>query len=282
MNVYQCPKCSTEFSQGTKFCPSCGCNLELEFIENPICPKCHKEFSAGTKFCDIDGAKLTTHEKLIPKCVKCGKAYPAGTKYCPDDGGAIIPEAFRYGTSFKEHKASFGDSFVATQKPNSSYPKASLGNRLVAAILDSLIVTGLSSPFLIFSFKSVFSIISSVFGGSESSNNTVLYIVSVFLFIIALVYGFIKDGLGEGQSWGKKAVGLMVVYLPNNTPCSAGQSCLRYLIGLLLGVIAIIPVIGWLIASLIEPIMVLATVDGRRLADKAANTQVIEKKMFNK
>jgi uncharacterized RDD family membrane protein YckC len=95
------------------------------------------------------------------------------------------------------------------------------------------------------------------------------------LYFVPLVYAFIKDGLGEGQSWGKKAVGLMVVYLPNNSACSKGQSSLRCLIGSLLG---IIPFIGWLI----EPIMVLATEDGRRLADKVANTQVIDKNMFNK
>jgi len=40
--------------------------------------------------------------------------------------------------------------------------------------------------------------------------------------------------------------------------------------------VAIIPFVGWLI----EPNMVLATEDGRKLGDKAANTQVIDKNNF--
>ena len=49
MKRYNCPRCNTEFTTGTKFCQACGCNLELEFIENPVCPKCHKTFPAGSK-----------------------------------------------------------------------------------------------------------------------------------------------------------------------------------------------------------------------------------------
>jgi predicted amidophosphoribosyltransferase len=72
--MYECPKCRTEFSLGTKFCQECGCNLNEEFIKTPICPKCKKEFKIGTKFCDIDGSKLVSPEKLIPKHTKCGIA----------------------------------------------------------------------------------------------------------------------------------------------------------------------------------------------------------------
>ena len=65
----------------------------------------------------------------------------------------------------------------------------------------------------------------------------------------------------------------MVVNLDNNTPCDKGKSFFRNFIS---GLVAIIPFVGWLI----EPIMVLATEDGRKLGDKAANTQVIDKKNF--
>ena len=64
MNIYQCPKCSAEFSLGTKFCQNCGCHLAAEFIEIPTCPKCKKAFPTGTKFCDEDGAKLILPENL--------------------------------------------------------------------------------------------------------------------------------------------------------------------------------------------------------------------------
>jgi len=95
MEKYNCPKCNTAFIQGTKFCQYCGCNLEKEFIENPVCPKCNKRFSAGTRFCEIDGSTLVSPGKLIPKCIKCGKEYPAEIKYCPADGAKVIPEALR-------------------------------------------------------------------------------------------------------------------------------------------------------------------------------------------
>jgi uncharacterized RDD family membrane protein YckC len=262
-NVYMekcyCPKCNTEFELGTRFCQRCGCNLELEFIQNPVCPKCHKTYPAETKFCNIDGAKLTSPDKLIPKCVKCGLAYPADTKFCPVDGGAVIAEAYRYGQA-------------NTVLPNSgTYPKASLGNRFLASLLDGLITIGLAIPAIIFYAIGMAQLDSH----RRSDDAFVWFIFAVFLYFIPLIYSFIKDGLGQGQSWGKKAVGLMVVYLPKNTPCTKGESAIRCLIGSLLG---IIPFVGWLI----EPIMVLANEDGRRLADKVANTQVIEINMFNK
>lgn len=260
MSIYQCPKCNAEFSSGAKFCQKCGCNFELDFIENPICPKCFKNFSAGTKFCDIDGSKLASPEKLIPKCTRCGKEYPAGTKFCPDDGGAVIPEALRFGNHTSD------TIFSGT------YSKASLGSRFLASLLDGLIMAGLAIPAIIFYAIGMVQL-DNYYSGSDDA--IPFFIIAAFLYFIPLVYSFIKDGLGKGQSWGKKAVGLMVVYLPNNTACTIGQSCLRCLIGGLLG---IIPFVGWLV----EPIMVLATEDGRRLADKVANTQVIDKDMFNK
>jgi uncharacterized RDD family membrane protein YckC/RNA polymerase subunit RPABC4/transcription elongation factor Spt4 len=257
MKRYNCPKCNADFEVGTKFCQNCGCNLENEFIERPICPRCHKVFPTGAKFCDVDGNKLTSAEKLLPKCIKCGKIYSADTKFCPDDGGAIIPEALRYNAMQNQNISGF-------------YPKASLSNRFLASLLDGLIMTGLAIP----------AIICYVLGMAKLSNNynsdeaVALFVIAAFLYIIPLIYSFIKDGLSKGQSWGKKAVGLMVIYLPDNTPCSIGSSCLRCLVGILL---SIIPVVGWLI----EPIMVLATKDGRRLADNVASTQVIESNLFN-
>jgi uncharacterized RDD family membrane protein YckC len=100
-----------------------------------------------------------------------------------------------------------------------------------------------------------------------------LFFIAFLFCIIPLVYNFIKDGLGQGQSWGKKALDLMVVNLDNNTPCDKGKSFFRNFIS---GLVATIPFVGWLI----EPIMVLATEDGRKLGDKAANTQVIDKNNF--
>jgi len=81
-------------------------------------------------------------------------------------------------------------------------------------------------------------------------------------------YSFTKDGRPGGQSIGKKAMGLMVVHLPANLPCSMGQSALRHLV--LIG-LNLIPYVGWLV----EPIVTLSAEGGQRLGDKAAATQVI-------
>jgi len=104
MEKYKCPKCDAEFLLGTKFCEGCGCNLEVEFIENPICPKCRKTFPTGTVFCSEDGTKLVSPEQMIPKCIKCGKVYNDGTKFCIQDGGKVIPEALRTPLDFDKGK----------------------------------------------------------------------------------------------------------------------------------------------------------------------------------
>jgi uncharacterized RDD family membrane protein YckC len=84
----------------------------------------------------------------------------------------------------------------------------------------------------------------------------------------AIWYAFTKDGRAGGQSIGKKAMGLMVVHLPTNLPCTTRQSALRYLILVGLG---LIPYVGWLV----EPIVTLVAAGGRRLGDTVAGTQVI-------
>ena len=90
-----------------------------------------------------------------------------------------------------------------------------------------------------------------------------------------MTYNFIKDGLGKGQSWGKKS------------RWTYGYSFVRqntlFFKSIIIkksdyDIVGIIPFIGWLI----EPIIVLSTKDGRRLGDRAANTQVVEiKKHYN-
>ena len=86
---YNCPKCGNEFEKGTKFCQTCGCNLELEYIENPVCPKCKTSYPTNTKFCVNDGSKLVRQQDLIPKCVICNTSYSDDIKFCPRDGGEV-------------------------------------------------------------------------------------------------------------------------------------------------------------------------------------------------
>ncbi|MFI5405469.1 MAG: RDD family protein [Nitrososphaerales archaeon] len=260
---FDCPNCGTEFTKGTKFCQTCGCNLELEFIEAPICPQCKKTFAPGTKFCVVDGTRLVRPEDLIPRCTICNRQYSEEIKFCPQDGGEVKVITIRYQRPTYRPQ----QSFYALS--NRKYPKASLGNRFLAALLDGLISAGLSIPAILF-----------FVAGMEKSKSYKndgaggLIFIAVLFYLLPLIYSLIKDGLGQGQSWGKKPLDLMVINLENNSPCDKGKSFVRNIISALL---AIIPFIGWLI----EPIMVIATDDGRKLGDKAANTQVIEIKNFN-
>jgi rRNA maturation endonuclease Nob1 len=126
--TFNCPRCSTEFTKGTKFCHRCGCNLELEFIENPTCPKCKATYPVNTKFCVNDGAKLVRPIDLIPKCVICNTVYIDDIKFCPRDGGEV-----KIILTSKFQQPTYQNPLFSTYDINRKYPKASLGNRFLAA-----------------------------------------------------------------------------------------------------------------------------------------------------
>lgn len=251
---HNCPNCSSEIIPGAKFCLNCGYNINTEVVEYPICKKCNKSFSTGSKFCDIDGSELISNSMLIPKCINCGIEYSPETKFCPVDGGKVILGSLKNHTSQAES--------------TSGYSKASLGKRFIASIIDSIICMGLSIPAIIFLIIGKSKI--SVF----NNDSTPYFVLAVIFCILPITYNFVKDGISQGQSLGKKSVGLIVIYLVDKTPCTYGKSFLR---NIMLILINIVPLVGWLV----EPIMVLVSEDGRRLGDKAANTQVIEKKYYN-
>jgi uncharacterized RDD family membrane protein YckC len=139
------------------------------------------------------------------------------------------------------------------------YPKARLGARLLAWIIDGL-VAGVPAA-----------IITAIgFAVTPRRGFSPLGVIAMLLGIgWILYYSFAKDGWDGGQSVGKKALDLMVVDIRTNQPGTVGQSALRALVLFLLN---LIPGLGWLI----EPIVVLASENGRRLGDLAAGTQVID------
>ncbi len=251
-----CPKCSNQLKGDENFCQICGCNLELEFIEEPTCPRCKKTYTKYTKFCVLDGCKLVEAKTIVPICAICNKSYNEDIKFCPDDGGIV---SINYTKKYNKNK--FENQLIENQQ----YKKAPLSDRFVAGLLDGLISTALSIPAI------VFLIIGNINASIHNNENAGgLISITIFLYLIPITYSLIKDGLGDGQSWGKRAVNLMVVNLDDNVPCNIEKSFFRNFIS---SILLIIPLLGWLI----EPLMVIMTIDGRKLGDKAANTQVIEK-----
>lgn len=232
--MYNCPNCSTPLQPGTRFCPRCGYNMGNTYTANPVCPVCHRSYPVGTTFCSFDGAKL------------------------------VAPNNVNYRNASQSFQNSYG------QVPGTlsmDYHKASLGSRFLAYILDALITLGLGIPAIIF-FAIGMSKVSYSYYGSSSSCGVFFFLAFIF-WLLPLIYVFIKDGLGEGQSYGKKLMGIKVIKLSDMSNCTMGTSAIRAIIYYLL---SFIPLVGWLV----EPIMVLATSDGRRLADKAAGTMVVE------
>ena len=251
-----CPTCDAPIEEGQKSCPQCGCIIEEFNTVELICPVCRRKYPADSTFCIVDGAKLVTPDKLIPRCVICGTPYDDGTKFCPKDGGAVRSEASRY---------QYGPA-TPTGSPT-GVRKGSLIRRFIAMILDGIFISLLGIPAGILGFLGFAKLADSFFSSSNHTIGIILLVVAFIFSFMPLVYTFIKDGLGNGQSWGKRIVGLRVIKIPDMTCCSKARSALRTLVTIVLDAL----VIGWLI----EVLMVLLTSDGRRLADHAASTMVV-------
>lgn len=213
-------------------------------------------------------------------CPLCKNSYPPDVKFCINDGARLIAA----NTSLEQNEPQLPNPFEPQMRnpfePEKDIPfegkaqtgqpyfKAPIGSRLAAALLDGLILIGLTIPAVI-AFVGAFI---SAYGNNEEQA-IALCVLGGLLTLLPLGFQFIKDSFGKGQSPGKKAMKLMVIDLDTNMPCNKQKSFLRNLVALLIGMV---PFVG----SLIEPIMVLATDDGRRLGDRAANTMVIDKSNY--
>lgn len=220
-----------------------------------MCPKCMTTYPAGSTFCPRDGEKLTTLNNLAYYCEKCGTKYNSDTKFCPKDGGTVVCRIA-------------GQHYSQQFDTNVSFEKASLGSRFLASLLDGLICGVLAIPAIVLYAVGLSNATQNYDYYEDYGKASGHFLFAFILYLIPLTYTFIKDGLGNGQSWGKKAMGLRIIKVKDCSKCTKGASALRALVSTL---VSMIPLVGWII----EPIMVLTTSDGRRLADKAAGTMVV-------
>ncbi len=102
-------------------------------------------------------------------------------------------------------------------------------------------------------------------------------------FYAGLAYLLISDGLFEGRSIGKVLIGLRVVSLEDNEPCTMKESIARNAFlgaGLLPYKLPLIGSwIGWIFifaASAVEFVILLGSKEGMRLGDEIAKTTVVE------
>lgn len=220
---------------------------------NQICPICKASYPPEVKFCINDGTQLAAPINN-----------PFEQQPKPRNPFEQQPKTFN---PFEQQNTG-NNPFEQSLPPNQIYPKASLGNRFLAFLIDGLIFLGLLIPAAVLFF---FAFISAY--GHDESSAMVLFIAGVLLFLLPLAYQLLKDGMEMGQSYGKRAMKLMVIDLDTNTPCSKSKSLARNIVSILIG---FFPIIG----QFIEPIIVLAAPDGRKLGDRAANTMVIDKNHY--
>lgn len=210
-------------------------------------------------------------------CPRCGTALP-NLLHHASVATAPTGDPFRgsYRPPLETPPGQFGvgrDSYAADlMRPVATpYAKAPLGARFGAMLIDSLaplipLVVGIlllaaGGAGLGLADGSAAEV-QNAFGGSALVGLVVLAVSVPW----SIWYYFTKDAV-DG-SWGKRAVGLMVIHLPTDRPCTRGQSAIRAIVWAALG---LVPLVGWLI----EPLIAMIANDGRRLGDRASETMVI-------
>ena len=128
--------------------------------------------------------------------------------------------------------------------------KADLTSRAVAGFIDFLIVVGLTK------------------------------LPDVFGFLSASGYILLRDGLFDGQSLGKKLLGLRVVLADENgRPASYRESIVRNITFVLVYILFLIPYLGWIlgpIALAVEGLTAIGDGRGMRIGDMLAKTYTVQ------
>ena len=149
-----------------------------------------------------------------------------------------------------------------TQNDTIEYEAGGLGRRIVAAILDNLIIFAWAAA--------VFGITFWIVGDSFKESYVILWVMGLLVGIPYVFYHLACEALLNGQSLGKKAMDLRVMRL-DGTPPRLGDYFLRWLLRL---VDTSLPGIG----PLVGIIVIAAGGKGQRLGDMAAGTTVISLK----
>ena len=140
--------------------------------------------------------------------------------------------------------------------PPQELAKADIGKRAVAAIIDIVI-------------------------------SYIVGLIPVIGWLIGAAYMALRDGFTfepvDGQSLGKKLLNLRAVVVETGQRCDYVLSIKRNLPFIIPRIFMVIPVVGWLIGAIlylvaivIEVILVVTDENGERIGDKIAGTRVIE------
>jgi len=149
-----------------------------------------------------------------------------------------------------------------TQNVTIEYEAASLGTRIVAAILDNLLLIAWVGVIMGLTFW--------ILGDSLANSPVVIWLLGLVVGVPYVFYNLACEVLLNGQSLGKKAMNLRVVRLDGTAP-RLGDYFLRWLLRI---VDTSLPGLG----PLVGIIVIAAGGKGQRLGDMAAGTTVISLK----
>ncbi|WP_310393622.1 RDD family protein [Hymenobacter sp.] len=139
------------------------------------------------------------------------------------------------------------------------YEVASLGERIVAAIIDTLVlVAWVMACFLLFG---------SFVGFRQNGSSPAVVVLVILIAVPYVFYNLVCEVFFNGQSIGKKARDIRVMRLDGTAP-GLGDYLLRWLLRI---VDTGLPVVGGLVAI----ITIAANGRGQRLGDLAAGTTVV-------
>jgi uncharacterized RDD family membrane protein YckC len=145
-----------------------------------------------------------------------------------------------------------------TQNVTIEYEPASVRERIIAFMIDAVIVGAI--------YTLLFLILLSTLKSYIFESSIVLYVIYGLLPIGTLIlYQLLSEVLADGQSWGKKTMGIKVVRLDGQEP-----GLTDYLLRAVFHIVDSILSFGILAVLLIS-----SSAKGQRLGDMTANTTVI-------
>ncbi len=147
-------------------------------------------------------------------------------------------------------------SITTTQNIALEYDLASLGERIVATIIDLVIMAA---------YLFLITMVLSSSAGAFDNGAAWLYI---FLFLPVAFYSLLSEQFFNGQTVGKRVVGIKVISL-NGNQASFGQYLTRWLFRL---------VDMWMFGFVLATIMVAVTERHQRIGDLIAGTVLVKTK----
>lgn len=150
--------------------------------------------------------------------------------------------------------------FQTTQNVSIEYSIASIGDRVLGAVIDSLILFGYltATIFIILLLNDLIS----------DTGILSVWAIFIILYLPAFFYHFLCETFLNGQSFGKKIMKTKVVKI-DGSQASIGSYFLRWLIS---------PIDIYFTYGSVGLITILINGKGQRLGDLAANTTVIKLK----